>query len=514
MKKTLILALLMTLFILTACTDAQMTPTPFPATWTPGPALAAQQSFAVEINDLLASPETYADAYVQVTGRYQKRPLLICESESATNPSPATWELLDNNNIVLSAGAFDQALRALVPDGLTVTVAGYWQQWQGTIGCGKQADQQTIWFLEVTDILSPSPIVQVTLTPTPLGGLPLAGDVLPTAGSEEELQPVPTNADVVTNPNSTPLPANATATAVSNNPNPTNTPFNQDDDDTSTTATPNSSNIGSGTATATNSSSNSGSGTATPQTSATPSSSSGTPTATPATLGQATSTPRFDEGEIYQIDLIGEDELGFETLFSDEIHDWTLDLIASTAVTISLVADPSTNLGLEILDENGNLLTSSNSAAANQIETINALNVNPNNSYTIRVFSDSNDESNYVLLVWGNSEDAVVLDARDYLTYGQTGSGTVPAGGGRHFWFFYGAANDIVTINASTDATHLMLISAYDTEGDLMEYGEDELKWLEEEVNDITLLETGLYTIWVEEESFESADYTITVTKQ
>ncbi|HFQ92944.1 MAG TPA: hypothetical protein ENK32_02965, partial [Anaerolineae bacterium] len=170
-----IIPVLFTLLILmVACSDEpEATPTPFPPTPTPQAALRKNQAFPVTVQDLLINPEMYRDALVQVTGRYERRPLLVCESAAETYPSPATWALKDENGMVVSAGEYDDTLRALLPDELTMTVTGYWEEWQGVVGCGKQAESTTLWYLKVTDIVSPSPLAQVTLTP---GGEMVAGD--------------------------------------------------------------------------------------------------------------------------------------------------------------------------------------------------------------------------------------------------------------------------------------------------------------------------------------------------
>ena len=532
MQRTLSLALILIILLLVACDGAELTPTPFPATWTPAPALNPQQSYAIEIPELLSNSDSYVGAYVQVTGQYLKRPLLICESDGATNPSPATWEILDSSGVSLGAGEFDDALRSLVPNGLTVTVAGYWQQWEGPVGCGKQAEQETIWFLEVTDIISPSPIVQVTLTPSPIGGSPILSEDMitpdgvtnPGDGSNSTVQPVATSEDGLPVIEVTPLPTDATATAVSNNnggsTNPTNTPTTGNNDATTPTATT-SGNNGGGTIEATSTrppNGGSGSTTATPQATSNATAtagSSGNPTPTPPTIGQSTSTPRPNSGNIIGMDdILGEDHIAFEYILPNEIHDWEVSLSSSTNITFSLIAEPGIDLGLELLDEVDNVLTSTNRAGANEIEEISNFRVDPNMDYYLRVFSDSPVEGNYIVLVWGN--DGTISDARGYINYNQPQSTMIEAGEGvRHFWFFYGEEDETVSImTTTTTGATLMLISMYDVNGDYMESDEDEILWIEEEVNNITLPEDGLYAFWLEEEGYSAADYTVSISKQ
>ena len=534
MQRTFSLASVLIILLLVACDGAELTPTPFPATWTPAPALNAQQSYAVEIAELLSEPDTFAEAYVQVTGQYHKRPLLICESDSATNPSPATWEISDLNGLTLNAGEFDDALRSLVPNGLTVTVAGYWQQWKGPVGCGKQAEQETIWFLEVTDIISPSPIVQVTLTPSPIGGSPILSEDMitpggvtdPIGGSNPTTQPVATSEDGLPIIEVTPLPANATATAVSTNSggsvNPTNTPVNGNNGPTNPTATTsNGNNNGGGTGTSEATSTRppdggSGNATATPQaTSTATNGSSGNPTPTPPEIGQATSTPSTNTGDLIAIDeILGEDEIGFEYFLPNQIHEWEISINDSRNITISLIAEPGMNLGLELLDYDDNVLTGSDRAGANEIEEISNFSIDPEMEHYLHIFAESPVEGSYILIIWGS--EGLSLDARGYLNYNQPQSTTIEASESiRHFWFFYGEENDVVDIVTTTsDDLSAMVISMYDVNGDYMELDGDELLFWEEEIRNITLPEDGLYAFWLEEEAFGEAEYTVTISKQ
>lgn len=533
MQRTLRLALLSMILLLVACDGADLTPTPFPATWTPAPALNPQQSYAIEIPELLAESDKYVGAYVEVTGQYRKRPLLICESESATNPSPATWEISDSTGVTLGAGQFDEALRSLIPNGLTVTVAGYWQQWEGPVGCGKQADQETVWFLEVTDVISPSPIVQVTLTPSPIGGSPVLSEDMITpdsnATTNPNSQPFPTQEDEDGLPINelTPSPADATATAVSDNnggiTNPTSTPFNGEEmGDTNFTPTPPGDNDGLGTAVPTNTrppDNGSGTTTATPNANATATRTggeSGSPTPTPPDIGQATSTPRPNTGDIIGIDdILSEDQIGFEYISPNLSHDWEIALSASRNITISVAADPGVNIGLELLDGDDNILTSSDKAGAGAIESINNFSVNPDNEYFLRVYTTSQEDGNYIVLVWGSGE--LQLNARGYLNYNQPKTDTIPASNSvRHFWFFYGEEEEVVDITTSTVSTPpdndpAMVISMYDTNGEYMELDGDEILWFDVEVENIKLPADGLYAIWLEEISYDAAEYTVSI---
>ena len=59
-----------------------------------------------------------------------------------------------------------------------------------------------------------------------------------------------------------------------------------------------------------------------------------------------------------------------------------------------------------------------------------------------------------------------------------------------------------------------MVISVYDVNGDYLESDGDELLFIDEEINNVQLPESGLYTLWLEELTFDMANYTVTVTKE
>jgi hypothetical protein len=55
-----------------------------------------------------------------------------------------------------------------------------------------------------------------------------------------------------------------------------------------------------------------------------------------------------------------------------------------------------------------------------------------------------------------------------------------------------------------------MLISLYDKDAELLEDDNgDFLEYVEVEIQDVTLPQTGLYLIWVEEFAYDSANYSI-----
>ncbi len=509
------------LMLMVACSDEpEATPTRFPPTPMPQAALRKNQAFPVTLQDLLVNPNMYRDALVQVTGRYERRPLLVCESTAETYPPPATWVLKDENGMVVDAGEYDDTLRALLPDELTMTVTGYWQEWQGIVGCGKQAESTTLWYLKVTDIVAPSPLAQVTLTPggemvaggntgdtavnpqTP-GATPIAdAGGIPTATPDDGGIPTPTavNGTMTPTPN---LGLNSTPTPLAGNgantPTPVFTPQSGMTPTTAVTPSPSGTPPPAG-------------ATATPDSGATVTPGGSTPTATPNPLATATSPPGSLTNVI--MDDVYPEDVFFGPLDSGEKHIWDLVLDDSNTITVSVAAEPQMRLSFDIVDENGGVIASQDVPGGGAIGTAAGVPVDPAQFYTLEIYATDGSSGNYAIVLWGNDEFAVLNEAQDFLDYGQIGSATFPFAEAYHYWFFYGQAGEVVDIVTSSEPDRLILVSLYDGQGNVVvDANGDDVGLVDQEALGISLPETGLYAIWLFENDFLSSNYTIRVSR-
>ena len=215
---------------------------------------------------------------------------------------------------------------------------------------------------------------------------------------------------------------------------------------------------------------------------------------------------------IVEVDPINPDEAmyGVEDMGPWQKQNWPLTLTNSEVITIGIAAEPTMNLAVAVYDEADNLLIEQNNAPAGQLERVVNLRVDPDIAYVIQVYETNGREGTYFMTIVGDRTE-VILNSRGILTYGQTRQ-DILAEDHRHFWYFYGNAGDIIDITTTTDADKLILISLYDMNADLV-VDEDgiELEYIEEEILDLELPETGLYLIWLEEFAYEAASYTITV---
>ncbi|HRQ41873.1 MAG TPA: hypothetical protein PLD25_28455 [Chloroflexota bacterium] len=523
MMRSFILVLFILIFSLTACGQEEVltTPTPFDTDRTAVALVSSGQPTAVSLAALAADPESFAGQFLQLSGDYQHLPLLVCNGEM--HQSPAGWLLVDNSQtelstdeqieseiVMVAAGGFDSQLRSLIATGAPLTVNGFWRFWEGPVGCGKQAVPRQIWYLRVTQIVSPAQLARVTV----IGSTRPAGEetAVPTedggVAGEEGTTPItptlpitatPTLPDMGTLPGVTPTTTNGTLPAVEATPTDEGI---KDDEETPTadfTPTPNGSGESDLTPTLTN--------TPPPGASLTPTPAGGT-----TEPGTPTATSQPGTYTVVEVDPINPDAsmYGLETLGAWQKQNWPITLISSQAITIGVAAEPTMNVAIAVYDDSDNLLMTQDNAPAGQLEEIRNLRVDPTQTYIIQVYETNGRGGAYFMTIVGD-QAGLVLYSRGILSSGLTRQDRLAADH-RHFWYFYGQAGDVVDITTTTDPDKLILISFYDMNADLLtDDNGDELEYVEEEILDFTLPETGLYLIWLEEFAYEPASYSITI---
>lgn len=502
------------LFLLIGCGPGEnATPTPFPtATAEVTPALVSNGPVAVAIADLATNPEAYEGARLQLTGQYQRSPRLVCGADP--HPSPANWNLATGEAMVQASG-FDEQLRTLLPDGLTVTVVGRWQHWRGPVGCGKQARPSDIWYLDVNRVVSPSPLARVTLTPTGMAEEAVIAQAVPTTtptlAATEALpisspSPVPATgsptstptqpviatptAEIVASPTlSTTTPVTATATVTATiDPNATATATT--DPDATATATP----------------TRDPNATATPTATATATTNpNATATATSATLPTSTrgNLTVIDQGSI----ATDFEELVTEQLGGNEIHSWTFSIEASDAITVNVASESDLDTVVAILDSADTRIIERNDAGAGKVERIQGLELPEAGDYKIQIRSANGGAGYYSFMpLLSGAYNFVFLGN---LNYG--GSQTVPLPEENdHIWHFYGNANDNITITVTPNDDGDLFLELYGTSAELVSdfidtggIGE------QEQLSEFILPDTGLYAIRIGEFDFQATGYQI-----
>lgn len=113
------------------------------------------------------NPAAYHNRLIRVTGAYTPLPLPEC---GRVRGPASRWALVDQG-LRLDAVGYEDLL-SLVPDGIDLTVDGFWRLYEGPLGCGKEPPIDRLWYLEVVRLVQPNPLPL-------LGGRSLALDASP-----------------------------------------------------------------------------------------------------------------------------------------------------------------------------------------------------------------------------------------------------------------------------------------------------------------------------------------------
>lgn len=500
MKKPALLLVFLLWIGLIGCRsdDERPTPTPFP-TPLPQAALPGAPQLAggipTTLADLLANPEFFAGALVQVTGQFGLLPRLVC-GEELRYPSPATWTLEDGEALV-SAGGFDTPLRELFPEGLTLTVVGRWQQWRGPVGCGKQAMVREFYYLEVARLLSPEQLVRVTLTPgaPPADSPELSETGTPTAVS---LPPEPPAGTAVFPPETTPTPTRFSPDDPGNlppTPTATTTPTREgekaDEDDEAEESGENQA-------------------TATPDLTP-PSGMPSQPTPPGGNddgnggapvlplPGQPTITPSaqaIDRGRLIAFDA------RYDAWADGEVHHWRVDLRVGEPITISLIAEPGVNSALRLISPANQVIATQDSAPAGQVESLWA-NVTANGEYTIQMYASNNQPGSYYFSLW---DETGLIQPMGNLSPGVAQSGRLEMDK-IHVWFFWAEAGRFVTLQTVAPAPNSLALVLNDPNQSFLTFNQAA-------ITNFRLTETGWYSVEVEELTRDVTSYQISLTLQ
>jgi hypothetical protein len=196
----------------------------------------ARQPAAVSFVELDANPAQYRGRLVRVSGEFAPLPDPPCHPYKGPQ---VDWSLIDQD-LRLDVQGFAQVME-LVPEGTPVTVDGFWQRYQGPVGCGKEPAGQTLWYLRAVQLVQPNPLPQLAelpgqpalpaeTAPAPEGTLVPTPSATPTPGATPTATPTlaetPTP-DLTASPTATLL-ATSTATQGAETPTPSATPNPQE----------------------------------------------------------------------------------------------------------------------------------------------------------------------------------------------------------------------------------------------------------------------------------------------
>lgn len=126
-------------------------------TFTPLAATVQFEAENVGFTELNADPAAFQNRRLQVSGTYTPIEPPDCLDH---NGPLIRWSLVAEE-LQLNAIGFEDILR-LVPEETILTVTGIWRAYRGPVGCGKEPEDGTVWYLEVDRIIEPNPLFGAT----------------------------------------------------------------------------------------------------------------------------------------------------------------------------------------------------------------------------------------------------------------------------------------------------------------------------------------------------------------
>lgn len=155
------------------------------------PNIVDSEAIELTFAELNADPSAYRAQRLRVTGSFVPQEPEECPRNANYTGPDIRWALI-NDNLQMDARGFER-LVPLIDPGQTMTVEGIWRLYQGPLGCGKEPERGTAWYLETTRIVEPSTFLIVgepgiLVTPMPAGEDGTA-EPEPTATGDESATP-------------------------------------------------------------------------------------------------------------------------------------------------------------------------------------------------------------------------------------------------------------------------------------------------------------------------------------
>lgn len=487
-QRHVVVAILLAFLVLAGCRPpADVMPTPFGQA--PPLLPAADRVSPARLADLVNNPSAYENLVVQVSGEYGRVPQLVCRAQ--LHRPPGAW-LLKSGDIQVRAAGYEGVLRPAAGQDVTLTVEGRWLRWRGLVGCGKEARQQEIWYLDVTRILSPNPLVFVApapgeavadLPPTPIAETPPIEEEEPEERPELP-EPPPEEEDDEPAATATPTPT----------PTPTATPDDEDDEDDEADERL--------------------TGTPTPTPTATPDEPPGdlpdqtpTPTFTPVPGQTATPTPAPSAQGRLEPELVVKGSLA-----AGAVHLWEFELDAPDTATISVAPHPDLNVALTLLGPDGQVIVDNqDNASTGRTESVGDVELPAAGIYQLLIRRVSGQAGAYAAVMLLSDSYTIVFPGS--LRYGDSATVTMAAESD-HMWHFPGTAGDSITIIITPQDNSDIFFALYGPDmsslvGLVDSGGPGEAEGL---IN-FTLPSTGFYSIEVMENDFARSNYRIDLTR-
>ncbi len=434
--------------------------------------------------ELAASPASFENVRVRVTGRYGVIPAPVCSGVLRLPPS--TWALTDAGVVTRAAG-LETVVLPLAPDELTMEVEGFWRRWEGLVGCGNSAVASTVWYLEVQRILSPNPIERATLTP--LGWV----------GASETPESGTLVHPTVPYLTPTPLPSATPLVAVPAAPTPLPSPTNTTIPSPLATPTPSATSFMSPLATPTHGSNMDATVTPWP-----------TFTALPTWSFQASPTASAIPSAVtIHMGFLAADEIVHETLEVLETHRWHWNGSVGDVITITVACAQDVDVELVLNDPEGRRLVRQGDRPAGQTETATAIELTRNGDYVIMIREVDGTAGSYALLIMVPGSPPIVFPGN--LEFGDQVVKILPANTA-HIWHFSADAGDTIklTLEPNPESDGVMVLYGPEGLGDLIaEIDSGRAGQIEQRSLQLTV--SGYYAVYVTEASGTAGSYRLSL---
>ncbi len=506
-KAWIALVILIGVFTAGCRSESSLTGTPAPA-----PTIGRAPFGAVPVSaiSLLRAPADYSDLDIALSGQYKPLPLLVCGQDA--HSSPATWAIVDGEIEILAAG-FDEPLRELANTGLELVIEGRWQQWEGPVGCGRRVPAEKIWYLAVSNIVSPNPLVAGDDSGGAIAQLP--SESLPEGAGDELLSPTPELAPGSAGSSEATVPAEPTLSGEEAGRSTiaaglTATPIR------TTTPLPTATFQQGGSLTATLPAGEQG----TPATSPTPTSpTTGTPSPTATAGATTTPAPTSATAATATTAAGGSTPIGYEDLRTNSISAngaHTYQFVGSSGDVINIAAVPQNGLdvSIQLIGPSGATLLTQALTGPGQVESLGPLTLAGSGIH--KVIIHSIDGSGYYAIVVQETDALPYIVFKGNIAYGDSVSGNVPIDQD-HLWTFMGSAGDTISIRAEATTDTDLILYLNDPDSIELDFADENLTLGPpndvEEIRQLPLTDNGMYTIGVGEIDFNPIGYTLTLTR-
>ncbi len=446
----------------------------------------------IPLADLAANPAEYSGQLLQLSGRFEARPILSCGSKNFSWPA---WQMTEGETMVPASGPAN-LLSALQGAGAELIVEGYWRYSPGRLGCESQSQIQAPWYLDVVRIVAPSPI---TVNPPAGQGSAESGDLSSASGAPDffpaatvtvdSIRPTATEIRPVTDGEtdllSTPDPGSADQASPYPGSNPTTTITRQI--------------------------------IASPTTSdselddlLTPSPAVTTPAPTVETPDARFSlTPTVPGQEVTTKPLLASGSLETGALQAGQFHRWPYEIESAQTIMVQVAPAAGLDLTVKVSSARGQLLATASTSQLSLGEPLILAEVAllEKGSYEILVSASDNSAGNYAILLTDEESHSFIFQG--LLQEGSSASASFEPDND-HIWVFSAEMGDSMRIELSPDRDEDLFFRLFDPLGiNIINLYNESPAGEKEELVDYPLPAAGLYSLVVGEQNFGAANYSL-----